>query len=250
MLLHSWKEFLSTNILFLCDADISVVDKDGNAVSLTSTINTPFGSGVLSPSTGILLNNEMDDFATPLGPDAYGLSPSEANFISPGKRPLSSMSPTMVFHPPGYLPSDSNATNSTDATDSTDSTSPGPGSLFMVLGAGGGPKIVTATLQTFLNHAFLGYGLYESLARPRVHDQLLRRSAPEALYDFQKIEEAPVPKTYLQLSIRERGVLRRRGHDLLPHEYLGSCQDVAIDLESGDITAVSDAREGGAPAGY
>ena len=75
---------------------VSVVDKDRNAVALTSTINTEFGSKLVSPSTGIVLNNEMDDFSSPGEVNHYGLAPHEANFIAAGKRPLSSMSPTIV----------------------------------------------------------------------------------------------------------------------------------------------------------
>jgi gamma-glutamyltranspeptidase len=89
-------------------------------VALTTTINTGFGSKVVSPSTGILLNNEMDDFSIPDTQNFFGLAPSEANFIRPGKRPLSSMSPTIVLQ---------------------------NGNLRMVAGASGGPLIITGTAQ-------------------------------------------------------------------------------------------------------
>src|SRR5690606_34691051 len=75
----------------------SVVDKDGNAVSVTYTLNTTFGTGIVAGNTGILLNNEMDDFSAKPGvPNVYGLVGGDANAVGPGKRPLSSMSPTIV----------------------------------------------------------------------------------------------------------------------------------------------------------
>jgi len=110
---------------------LSVVDGARNAVALTSTINTGFGAKVLSPSTGMLLNDEMDDFSSPGQPNAYNLAPSRANFILPGKRPLSSMSPTIVLD---------------GAT----------GALRMVLGASGGPRIITATANVLLNILSVG----------------------------------------------------------------------------------------------
>jgi gamma-glutamyltranspeptidase len=87
-----WNQLDDSGTTHLC-----VVDAERNAVSMTSTINTEFGSKVVSPSTGIVLNNEMDDFSSPGVRNHYGLAPSEANFIAPRKRPLSSMSPTIVI---------------------------------------------------------------------------------------------------------------------------------------------------------
>ncbi|GMH82870.1 hypothetical protein TL16_g09409 [Triparma laevis f. inornata] len=112
-------------------AHLSVIDSDQNCVALTTTVNTEFGSGFLSPSTGILLNNQMDDFASEGRPNYFGLAPSPLNYPEPFKRPLSSMSPSIVLY---------------------------KGVPRMVLGASGGPKIITATLQTFLNHALAGQG--------------------------------------------------------------------------------------------
>jgi gamma-glutamyltranspeptidase len=100
---------------------ISVIDSQGNAVSLTSTVNTYFGSKVISPSTGILFNNQMDDFSIPGASNYFGLAPSPANYPEPFKRPLSSMSPSVIL-------------------DSA-------GKVVMAVGASGGPKIITATLQ-------------------------------------------------------------------------------------------------------
>lgn len=104
---------------------LSVVDAQGNAVALTSTINTYFGSKVVSPSTGILFNNQMDDFSIPGASNYFGLAPSPYNYPAAYKRPLSSMSPSIVLD--GHT-----------------------GKVRMTGGASGGPKIITATLQVAL----------------------------------------------------------------------------------------------------
>ena len=123
----------------------SVVDKDGNAVAVTTTLNGSFGSKVAVNGAGFLLNNEMDDFsAQPGEPNAYGLIGGEANSIQPGKRMLSSMTPTIVTK---------------------------DGKVRMVLGAAGGPRIITATLQSFLNMAVFGMNAQEAIAANRVHHQ-------------------------------------------------------------------------------
>jgi gamma-glutamyltranspeptidase/glutathione hydrolase/leukotriene-C4 hydrolase len=100
---------------------IAVLAPNGDAVSVTSTINTRLGSGILSRDTGIILNNQMDDFSTPGLANVYGIEPSVANYIAPGRRPVSSMSPTIVSGPDG--------------------------NVRMVVGASGGPKIITGTVQ-------------------------------------------------------------------------------------------------------
>lgn len=123
----------------------SVIDKDGNAVAVTTTLNGSFGSKVAVSEGGFLLNNEMDDFsAQPGEPNAYGLIGGEANSIEPGKRMLSSMTPTIVTK---------------------------DGKVRMVLGAAGGPRIITATLQSFLNLAVFGMNAQEAIAANRIHHQ-------------------------------------------------------------------------------
>ena len=103
----------------------AVVDAEGNAVAVTYTLNGGFGSGVTAPGLGFLLNNEMDDFSVKPGePNMFGLVQGETNAIQPGKRPLSSMTPTMVLR---------------------------DGKLFMVVGAPGGSRIITAVMQVILN---------------------------------------------------------------------------------------------------
>lgn len=131
---------------------LSVVDVNGGAVSLTQTINTPFGSGVVACGTGVLMNNEMDDFAAVPGqPNAYGLIQGEANAISPGKIPLSSMSPTMVFR---------------------------DGGLYLVIGSPGGPRIITTVLQVIVNVVDFGMDVGDAIDAPRVHHQWL----PDQVY--------------------------------------------------------------------
>ncbi|MBW1878610.1 MAG: gamma-glutamyltransferase [Deltaproteobacteria bacterium] len=125
---------------------ISVVDAQGRAVALTTTINTSFGSGLVVGPLGIVLNNEMDDFASAPGvPNAYGLVGSEANAVAPGKRPLSSMTPTVVLDPEGEV--------------------------VMALGASGGSFIISAVLQVFLDVVEFGLDPQEAVAAPRFHHQ-------------------------------------------------------------------------------
>ena len=119
---------------------VSVVDADRNAVAMTSTINTNFGSKVVSRSTGILLNDEMDDFSVPNETNHYGLAPSAANFIAPRRKPLSSMSPTVVL----------------DANQN-------PPRVVAVAGASGGPRIITAVAQVLLNVLARGMSPLEAL---------------------------------------------------------------------------------------
>lgn len=209
---------------------LAVVDKDRNAVSITSTVNTYFGSKVVSPSTGLVFNDEMDDFSTPGRPNLFGLPPSEANYIAPGKRPLSSMSPTLVFR------------RDFDEVTGEDDL----GKLFMTLGSSGGPKIITAVLQVFMNHALLGMPLYSAVANPRIHDQLIYHDAVVTTYDMCPLLQGPT----IEVSNRTRTALKKRGHKILPVDYLGTTQAIAIDLETNQLTAVADIRKVGTPAGY
>jgi gamma-glutamyltranspeptidase / glutathione hydrolase len=123
----------------------SIVDKAGNAVSLTYTLNGGHGSGVTAPGLGFLLNNEMDDFAAqPGSPNMFGLVQGEANAIKPGKRPLSSMTPTILTR---------------------------DGKLFMVVGGPGGGRIITSVLQTILNVVDFGMNVQDAVDAPRFHHQ-------------------------------------------------------------------------------
>ncbi|MET3076488.1 gamma-glutamyltransferase [Pantoea leporis] len=125
----------------------SVVDKDGNAVAVTYTLNTYFGSGIVAGQSGILMNNEMDDFsAKPGTPNVYGLVGGEANAVQPAKRPLSSMSPTIV------------------AKD---------GKTWLVTGSPGGSRIITTVLQMVVNSIDFGMNVAEATNAPRFHHQWL-----------------------------------------------------------------------------
>jgi gamma-glutamyltranspeptidase/glutathione hydrolase len=123
----------------------SIVDKWGNAVSVTYTLNDWFGAGVMASKTGVILNDEMDDFTSKVGvPNMYGLVQGEANAIAPGKTPLSSMSPTIVTK---------------------------DGKAVMVVGTPGGSRIITATLLTMLNVIDYGMNIQEAVDAPRFHQQ-------------------------------------------------------------------------------
>ena len=125
----------------------SIVDQFGNAVSVTTTLNTGYGSKVLVKGAGFFLNNEMDDFSAKPGvPNVYGLLGSEANAIAPEKRMLSSMTPTIVEH---------------------------NGKLKMVIGTPGGSTIITSVLQNILNVVDYNMGMQESVNKPRFHHQWL-----------------------------------------------------------------------------
>lgn len=130
---------------------IVAADHSGLAITMTTTLNLFFGSHVMVPETGILMNNEMNDFSIPGSDNAFGYIPSPANFIRPGKRPLSSMCPSIVVHPNG--------------------------TLYFVTGAAGGSRIITGTLQSIINVLDRGMNVHESLAEPRLHDQLMPNEA-------------------------------------------------------------------------
>ena len=141
----------------------SAADAAGNWVACTSTINTSYGSKVVVPGMGVVLNNEMDDFAAEAGaPNAFGLVGAEANLPAPGKRPLSSMSPTLVFE--GERP-------------------------VLAIGAAGGPTIISQTLLALLHILDEGDTPAQALARPRFHQQWspdelrVEKSMPSALKD-------------------------------------------------------------------
>ena len=198
----------------------------------------------------------MDDFSTPGRPNGFGLEPSEANFIKPGKRPLSSMSPTMIFRKSHSKPEGSF------------------GKILLVLGASGGPKIISAVVQVFLNHIILGMPLYQAIVRPRVHDQLIYHESAVATVEKSKLETGQA----VIVPNRTRAALRARDHRLLEIDYMGTVrrlrindrflclaranvdcfpvviffqvQAVSCDLETHTLAASCDVRKGGSPAGY
>jgi gamma-glutamyltranspeptidase/glutathione hydrolase len=140
---------------------LTAMDAEGNWVAITATVNTTFGSKVVIPGTGVVMNNEMDDFSAQLGvPNAFGLIGAEANSIAPGKRPLSSMSPTIVLK---------------------------DGMPVFTCGAAGGPTIITQAVLAIVREIDLGMSPRESLKQPRLHHQwkpdilAVEKALPEAI---------------------------------------------------------------------
>jgi gamma-glutamyltranspeptidase/glutathione hydrolase len=189
---------------------LSVTDAAGNAVALTMTINTPFGSGITVPGTGILLNNEMDDFSKAPGkPNVYGLVDERgANAIAPGKRPLSSMTPTILVR---------------------------DGKVFMVTGSPGGPRIISTTLHTILNVVDHGMDVQEAVAAARYHHQWM----PDKVFAEPKLPEAIV-----------EGLRRRGHEVEVEKHPWSSAQAIVIDPETGLHLGGSDPRGDGAALGF
>jgi gamma-glutamyltranspeptidase / glutathione hydrolase / leukotriene-C4 hydrolase len=147
----------------------SVLSEDGSAAALTSTVNLYFGSQVMDPETGIILNDQMDDFSTPGSPNAFGLAPSPYNYIQPNKRPQSSAVPIIM------------------EKDSK---------VVIVSGASGGSRITTSTLQTLLNVLEFGMDVGSATAAPRFHHQLIPN---EVGYIFQMLNQNVLNQTFFRL---------------------------------------------------
>ncbi len=129
---------------------LCVVDAQGNAVAMTTTVNGYFGSSLVGRETGVILNNQMDDFSLAAGvPNMFGLVQSEFNLVAPGKRPLSSMTPTLVLDDSGVVG---------------------------CFGGSGGPRIISNTLQTLLNVFVHGMDVREAVATPRLHHQWIPKA--------------------------------------------------------------------------
>ena len=188
---------------------LSVIDTEGSAVSLTTTLNGWFGSGILVGGQGFFLNNELDDFAIQAGaPNQFGLVGDRANAIEPGKRPLSSMSPTLV-------------------RDDT-------GAVRMVIGSPGGPRIITSVFQVLLRVLLLEEDLHPAVRASRLHQQW----SPQATRFEAHAGGGWDPALLDQL--------RERGHPIEIHNLrFGSVQAIWID-EDGFPVATADPRRGGA----
>jgi gamma-glutamyltranspeptidase/glutathione hydrolase len=188
---------------------VSIVDADGGIVALSTTLNGGFGSGVIVEGAGFFLNNEMDDFdAQPGQPNQFGLVGGESNAIQPGKRMLSSMAPTIVLK--DERP-------------------------WLVFGARGGPRIITALIQILLNRYEFDMDLEQAVAAPRFHHQWL----PDAIWS----EEGTFDRGL-------RGRLQRMGHelrDLKPYKSSAQCIEIVSDSL---LIGVSDPRTQGGAASF
>jgi gamma-glutamyltranspeptidase/glutathione hydrolase len=155
----------------------SIVDADGNAVSVTTTLNGNYGSSVIVKGAGIILNNEMDDFsAKPGSPNMFGLLGAEANAIQPEKRMLSSMTPTIVEK---------------------------DGKLLMVVGTPGGATIITSVFQVIINVIEFRLSLQEAVQNTRFHHQWL----PDQIYHEKDCFDAATAKKLIEMghTLKERG---------------------------------------------
>lgn len=188
----------------------SVVDRWGNAVSVTTTLNTGFGCGIVVEGAGFFLNNEMDDFSAKPGvPNVYGLVGKEANAIQPGKRPLSSMTPAIVNK---------------------------NGEPYIIIGTPGGSTIITTVLQVILNVTVYEMDIQQAVSMPRVHHQWL----PDVIM-VEPFGIAAETRTALEARGHEI-VLYRWG-------YIGQANGIVI-TQSGLITGGADVRGENAAAGY
>ncbi|MDT8448206.1 MAG: gamma-glutamyltransferase [bacterium] len=187
----------------------SIIDKEGRAVSNTYTLNFSFGSGIVVAGTGVLMNNQMDDFTSKPGePNAYGLIGSKANAIEPKKRMLSSMSPTIL----------------------RDGRSK---KVVLVTGSPGGSRIITTVVQVIENFVDHGMSLEDAVSAPRMHHQWM----PDQI----ELEPGYNPEVVAPL--------QEKGHTLQPSRYWGAANSIAVDAKSGVITGVADPRRRGLAKG-
>ena len=196
----------------------SMMDSNGNVVVSTQTINGYFGSGFVADGTGIVLNNEMDDFsAKPGAANIFGAVGGDANAIAPKKTPLSSMSPTIVFK--NSIP-------------------------ILALGAPGGTRIITAVAQTILNHLVLNKDLYTSIASPRVHQQW----NPDVLtieYDSTDGNRNEISPLTISTLEKMGWIVKRAG----AQSNVMAVSREMIDQKTSELTGVSDPRDIGTSAG-
>jgi gamma-glutamyltranspeptidase / glutathione hydrolase len=188
----------------------SIVDSEGNAVSVTTTLNNSFGSHVTAEGLGFLLNDEMDDFSSKPGvPNMYGLLQGPANAIVPNKRPLSAMTPTIVLK---------------------------NGKLFLVLGSPGGPTIITTVANVLMGVVDYGLNIQQAVNAPRFHHQWM----PDEI----QVEATGIsPDTIGILQRMGHRIDKSRG-------YWGDAECIAIDEKTGERLGASDGRNQGEAVGY
>ncbi|MGO9520266.1 MAG: gamma-glutamyltransferase [Candidatus Korobacteraceae bacterium] len=188
----------------------SVVDPEGNAVSVTTTLNDNFGSRVTAEGLGFLLNNEMDDFAAKQGvPNLYGLIQGPANAIGPGKRPLSSMTPTIILK---------------------------GSKLFLVLGSPGGSTIITTVANVLMGVLDYGLNIQEAVDAPRFHDQWM----PDEI-KIEKIGFSPDTIRILEHMGHKIDASER---------FWGDAECIALDEQTGERLGASDGRNNGRAIGF
>ncbi len=188
----------------------SVVDEQGNAVAVTTTLNDGFGARVTAGKLGFLLNDEMDDFTSKPGvPNGYGLIQGEANSIAPGKRPLSAMAPTIVLNKDGKL--------------------------LLVLGSPGGPRIITTVANILMGVVDYGLDIQAAVNAPRFHHQW----EPDEI-DVERVGFSP---DTLKL-------LEARGHKVHVEGYWSDGECIAVDPKTGELLGAPDGRNGGKAVGF
>jgi gamma-glutamyltranspeptidase/glutathione hydrolase len=189
----------------------TIVDAEGNAVANTYTLNNSYGSAVVAKGTGLLMNDEMDDFAAKPGtPNLYGLIQGERNAVAPHKRPLSAMTPTFVLRKDG--------------------------SLWFTVGSPGGPTIINTVLDVITNVVDYGMNIQQAIDAPRIHHQWL----PDEL----------VFEPY-GLSGDTQKALASRGHKLAKPRYLGDAEGIMIEEKTGMRLGATDPRRSdGLAVGY
>jgi gamma-glutamyltranspeptidase / glutathione hydrolase len=199
----------------------TVVDREGNAVANTYTLNDSFGSKATARGTGVLLNNEMDDFAAKPGtPNLYGLIQGERNAVAPMKRPLSAMTPTFVITPGG--------------------------TLWFAIGSPGGPRIINAVFQIIVNVIDYRMNIQQAIDAPRIHQQWLPDEVVYEPYglsdDTRRVLEAMGHKFKLTTEKESKVGSQLR--------FMGDAQGVMIEEGTGVRLGASDSRNWGEPAGY
>ena len=189
----------------------TVLDADGNCVSNTYTLNDSFGSKVVMKGTGVLMNDEMDDFAAKPGtPNMFGLIQGERNAVAPRKRPLSAMTPTFVLRKDG--------------------------SLWFAVGSPGGPTIINTVLQVITNIIDFDMNIQQAVDSPRIHHQWL---PDEIVYEP------------FGMSADTFRALEERGHKITQKpRYMGDAQGIMIEEKTGVRLGASDPRSFGEPVGY
>jgi gamma-glutamyltranspeptidase/glutathione hydrolase len=195
----------------------SIIDPEGNVVSTTYTLNDSYGSGVTAKGTGVLLNNEMDDFTSKVGvANDYGLIQGEANAIAPKKRPLSSMTPVIVLR---------------------------DGNPFFVAGSPGGPTIINTVLQVIMNVVDFGMNIQQAVSAPRFHHQW----QPDHIF-WERFDLDG--DTRAALEARGHRFRPLAGMEKLEAGDIGDAHAVMIDPKTGTRLGAADPRRGGAAVGY